>query len=74
MKRDNYAGLWILTDNEMLRYSIYADEAAKRFKKKGATALSKEAKDTAKEIDNILEETEYYSILESRLSQLEITA
>ena len=65
MKRDNYAGMWILSDSEMLRFSIYAEQAAKSFRKKGkgAKAMAREAAQTADQIDSILQETPYYKRL-----------
>lgn len=65
MKRDNYAGMWILSDSEMFRFSIYAEQAAKSFRKKGkgAKAMAREAAQTADHIDSILQETPYYKRL-----------
>lgn len=65
MKRDNYAGMWILSDSEMLRFSIYAEQAAKSFRKKGkgAKPMAREAAQTADQIDSILQETPYYKRL-----------
>ena len=65
MKRDDYAGMWILSDSEMLRFSIYAEQAAKSFRKKGkgAKPMAREAAQTADQIDSILQETPYYKRL-----------
>ena len=70
MQRDNYAGLWILTDSEMFRLSLYASEAAKRFQANGGQGLYEEAKETEYEIDSILEQTEYYQRLKANLDRL----
>ena len=70
MQRDNHARLWILTDGEMFRLSLYASEAAKRFQANGGQALYEEATEVAEEIDNILEQTEYYQRLKANLEIL----
>lgn len=61
------SGVWMLTDSEMFRLSLYAEEAAKRFRKKGGTELAQEAKEMAAEIDSLLMDTEYYKAMEKAI-------
>ncbi len=70
INREGISGLWILTDSEMFRISMYASEARKQYKKQGAKALSKEAKEMVKEIDSILVNTEYYRMIVKGLDSL----
>jgi len=71
MTRDNHAGMWVLSDSEMLTFSIYADQAAKSFRKKGkgAKAMAREAAQISDHIDSILQETPYYKRLTIMLEQ-----
>ncbi len=70
INREGISGLWILTDSEMFRLSMYATEAAKRFRKKGGKALAREAEQTAEEIDSILQTTDYYRTIVKGLAAL----
>lgn len=72
INREGISGLWILTDSEMFRLSMYATEAEKRYKKQGAKALSAEAKGMAKEIDSILKDTDFYKSLTAALDNVKI--
>lgn len=58
MKRKTTAsgrGIWVLSDREMLRFSIYAQIAEEHFKKRGAADLQREAKNVRKAMDLVFE-------------------
>lgn len=44
MRRDSFSGLWVLTDVDMLLYSMYAREAVTNYGQRGYTTAQAEAK------------------------------